>query len=141
MIDEPVLLDAGPLVAMLSTRDVNRVRCAAQAEEIVSTTWTCWPVLTEAAYLLRTRLSAIDGLIDGIVAAEIRILPLDETDLPGIRANLHRFHDQGFDFADACLMHLAEREGIRHVFTLDRRHFGVFRTTAGEALIVLPDGA
>ena len=38
-------------------------------------------------------------------------------------------------------MHLAEREGIRHVFTLDRRHFGVFRTQQGESLVVLPDGA
>lgn len=139
MIREPVLLDAGPLIAMFTKRDANRDICIKQAERIAATTWTCWPVLTEAAYLLRSRSVALDGLFERVEATEIRILPLDETDLPSVRAILHRFHDQSFDFADACLMHLAEREGIRHVFTLDRRHFAVFRTSANEALVLLPD--
>lgn len=80
-------------------------------------------------------------MLAAVESGDIQIFPLDVSDVAGIQAILDRFHDQGFDFADACLMHLAEREGIRHVFTLDRRHFGVFRTAAGEALTVLPDGA
>ncbi len=43
--------------------------------------------------------------------------------------------------ADACLMHLAERDGIQHVFTLDRRHFRVFRTSNGRCIVAAPPGA
>lgn len=36
-------------------------------------------------------------------------------------------------------MHLAEREEIEHVFTLDRRDFSAFRTASGKALTLLPE--
>jgi len=44
-----------------------------------------------------------------------------------INSILAKYQDQAFQFADACLMHLAEREKIDTVFTLDRKDFGVYR--------------
>ncbi len=54
MITTPVLVDAGPLVALLSAADQHHQRCVEQAKELVHSAYTCWPVVTEAAYLLRT---------------------------------------------------------------------------------------
>ncbi len=139
MISTPVLVDTGPLVALLSDRDPHHSKSRLQADQLAAGSWTCWPVVTEAAYLLRHSRDAVTSLLDRLDDGVFRILPMDERDVDGIRRVLGRFHDQEFDFADACLMHLAEREGIRHVFTLDRRHFGVFRMSTNEALVLLPD--
>jgi hypothetical protein len=35
-------------------------------------------------------------------------------------------------------MHLANRDGIDHVFTIDRRHFSVFRNASGNSLKLFP---
>lgn len=138
MISGPVLLDTGPLVSLLSMRDQNREVCRRQAEELTSGLWSCWPVVTEAAYLLRRTPGAVQGLLERIEAGDIQLLPLTAHDAPGVNAILRRYDDQNFDFADACLMYLVEREGIQHVFTLDRRHFNIFQPSSGKALNLLP---
>ena len=53
MIPSPVLIDAGPLVAMLSTKDEHHQRCIEQSGELPETLFSCWPAITEAAYLLK----------------------------------------------------------------------------------------
>jgi predicted nucleic acid-binding protein len=68
----------------------------------------------------------------------LQILPLTMADVMAVASILDTYDDQGFDFADACLMHLANREGIEHVFTIDRRHFSVFRPERGPALTLHP---
>jgi predicted nucleic acid-binding protein len=39
---------------------------------------------------------------------------------------------------DAALVHLANRERVKAVFTLDRRHFNVYRRADGTAFQLLP---
>jgi hypothetical protein len=45
------------------------------------------------------------------------------------------------DLADAALVRVAERDGVRTVFTLDRRDFGVYRLQGGRRLNLLPKAA
>lgn len=78
------------------------------------------------------------GLLDAIHAGIYQLLDIAASDLPAIATITKKYNDLGLDFADACLMHLAEREGINRVFTLDRRDFSVFRTAMGEPLALLP---
>ena len=56
-----------------------------------------------------------------------------------IHADFQTYQDQEVDLADACLMHLGNREKIRRIFTLDRRHFGVYRMADGRLFQLLPD--
>ena len=138
MIPSPVLIDAGPLVAMLSTKDEHHQRCIEQSGELPETLFSCWPAITEAAYLLKGTPDGVEALLSRIDIGKIEILPLAAEDVPQISGILSKYRDQGFDFSDACLMHLAEREGIDQIFTLDRRHFSVYRTAVGGALELLP---
>jgi predicted nucleic acid-binding protein len=62
---------------------------------------------------------------------------MDEADLSGIAAILAKYQGLGIQLADACLVHLANREGIETVFTLDR-DFGVLRLTRGKKFRVIP---
>lgn len=63
----------------------------------------------------------------------------DESALEWIISFMDRYASIRAQFADAALMYIAERERIDAVFTLDRRDFSVYRTSAGQALTILPD--
>jgi predicted nucleic acid-binding protein len=48
------------------------------------------------------------------------------------------YRKMGAQIADGALVYLADREGIDTVFTLDRRHFLVYRLGNGRSLRILP---
>ncbi len=122
-----ILVDAGPLVALLHRDDRDHERCAEAFRRVRGPLGTTWPPLTEAAYLLGFAPRAQDALLEMIERGALRLLPLDESDLPRVRGILHKYRDLPMDLADATLVHVAEREGTLRVFTLDRRHFSVYR--------------
>ena len=64
---------------------------------------------------------------------------LDETDAKAMAAILARFGDQAFQLADVSLMHLANRESLDTVLTLDVRDFSIFRKHDGGMLNILPN--
>jgi len=66
------------------------------------------------------------------------LLALDEADLSGIAAILGKYQGLGIQLADASLVHLANREGIETIFTLDRRDFSVLRLARGKKIRVIP---
>lgn len=47
-----VLVDAGPLIALIHADDQHHGRCVAVFQELTEPLGTVWPVLTEAMYLL-----------------------------------------------------------------------------------------
>lgn len=141
MTNEPVLIDTGPLLALYSSEDDRHEACIAQMSRLpVGKAYTCWPVLTEAAYMLRRHPKQRDDLFQSVIRGELVLLRLRGRDLEGVRHVFHTYHDQDVELADACIVHLASREGIRTVFTLDRRHFGVYRNSDGNAFQLVPGG-
>jgi predicted nucleic acid-binding protein len=42
------------------------------------------------------------------------------------------------DFADAALLRVAEREGVRKIFTIDREDFSIYRLHNRARLLLLP---
>ena len=78
-------------------------------------------------------------LFEALLAEEFVLLPLDHVDLRAIQAILDKYRDQSVDFADAALVQLANRESISAVFTLDRRHFGLFRLQNGAPFRLILD--
>jgi len=47
-----ILVDAGPLIALIHTDDAHHARCVATLQSITEPLGTVWPALTEAMYLL-----------------------------------------------------------------------------------------
>ena len=139
MTDRRVLLDTGPLVALLAENDAYHRRCVETLAALSPPLLTCWPVLTEAAWILRRYPRPADRLNDARSAGLFDILPLDADDLPAIAAVMRRYEDAGLQFADAALAHLAERENIRAVFTTDRRDFSIIRLKRNRTLTLLPE--
>jgi predicted nucleic acid-binding protein len=135
---DALLVDTGPLVALISERDAYHFICTEEAKSLQWPFYSCWPVITEATHLLKTQTDAVQKLLNWIRSSEIQILQLSISDVDRISGILKRYSDQSFDFADAALMHLAERENMQKVFTIDHRHFSVYRTRKRKRLSIVP---
>jgi predicted nucleic acid-binding protein len=133
-----LLIDTGPIVAILLDSDEHHEVCVEQLRHITGPLLTCWPVITEAAWLLRAYPEAIRRLLASFHGRPFELVPLDETDLPGVASILAKYKSLGIQLADASLLHLANREGIELMFTLDRRDFGVLRLPHGRKLRLIP---
>jgi predicted nucleic acid-binding protein len=123
---------------MLNERDEHHARCVDQAKTIHGPFYTSWPVITEAAHLLKKHASAVQNLLAWVRTSEIQILQLSSEDAEGIAQILSRYSDQRFDFADATLMYLADRDNLTTVFTIDHRHFSVYRPKLSGSLSLVP---
>ena len=133
-----ILVDTGPLVAIASARDQHHRLCVEQLRQLQPPLLTCWPVITEAAWLLRHHPSAVERLLGSFEVGLLRLLILDEKALRWLATFLLRYRKMGAQIADGALVYLAEREGIETVFTLDRRDFLVYRLGNGRSLRILP---
>ena len=125
---DKVLLDTGPLVALLNRCDHYHAWAKEQIALIRAPMFSCEAVLAEAFHLLRTlapaRLAIMDMLRQRILLLRFR---LDEQQ-DRITALLRRYGDVPVSLADACLVRMSEMIPDSTVFTLDgdvhiyRRH-------------------
>ena len=133
-----VLLDTGPLVAIVNGQDASHSRCVSALREIQPPLFTCWPVLTEAAWLLRHQPRAWHAIVESVRRGLFSLLALDESDLGAIGDLMKRYGNLPLQLADAALIHLADREALTSVFTLDRKDFSVVRTRNRKRLNLIP---
>ena len=133
-----LLIDTGPIVAIMLDSDEHHEACVEELRNIRGPLLTCWPVVTEAAWLLRAYPEAIGRLLASFRGRPFELVPLDETDLPAIAAILAKYDSLGIQLADAALLHLANREQIESIFTLDRRDFGALRLAHGKKMRLIP---
>ena len=130
--------DTGPLVAIIRKREKAHRKCVAALKSLRPPLLTCWPVLTEAAWLLRGEPGGVRALGGLVQSGSVKLVELDESALLWMIAFLERYASVGAQMADAAVMYIAEREGIDTVFTLDRRDFSVYRTADHRALEIMP---
>jgi len=133
-----VLIDTGPLVALLDRSDHQHQRCQAALANLRFPFATTWPVLTEAAWLLRSHVAYVGRLLQLVGDGHVEAVHLDIDAARSIGLFLAKYADQSPQLADASLVHLAERLNIDSVFTFDRRDFSVYQTTTGRTLQIVP---
>ena len=133
-----VLVDAGPLVALLDSGDAHHKACVTALQGIRDPLITVWPAFTEAIYLLGDSWAAQQALWSCLEARAVSFAELDESDAPRMRELMEKHRDLPMDLADAALVRIAERENLTRIFTLDRRHFSVYRPGRRRRFSILP---
>lgn len=136
---ERVLIDTGPIVAILSENDEHHNRCTDDLSALVPPLFTCWPVVSEAAWLLRKRPDTLTRMFEGFSGRFFALLSLNDEDLTAVAFMMKRYESAGLHLADAALAHLAQRENIRTIFTTDRRDFSIIRLKRNRTLELIPD--
>jgi len=122
-----ILVDAGPLVAVVDSDDQHHPVCTVALNTIRQQMGTVWPVLAKAMYFLIDLPSAQNAVWKMLECGALRLLPLGLPDVPRIRELMQKYSDLPMDLADAALVRVAERENIREFFTIDRTDFSVYR--------------
>ena len=60
-------------------------------------------------------------------------------ELPALDALMARYADRPMDFADATLVHVAEREGLKTILTVDHDDFETYRIGRNAKFRILPE--
>jgi predicted nucleic acid-binding protein len=133
-----VLVDAGPLVALIDRADPAHERCVAALKTLRSPLVTVWPAFTEAMYLLGQSWQGQKALWSRLETEALALAPLDDADAPRMRELMEKYRDLPMDLADAALVRVAERDSLLQVFTLDRRHFTLYRPGRRRRFSIVP---
>ncbi len=139
MTSNRVVIDTGPLVALLKAEDAGHAVCSALVHSLRKPFHTTWPVVTEAAWLLRGTPGGPQGVLALIESGLVECVDLGPDAAGWLREFLDRYFDLRPQLADASLVYAAERLGTDVIFTLDRRDFLVFRTAKGKPFRLLPE--
>lgn len=137
-----VVVDSGFLIALFDETDSLHARCRKFLGDYRGRFLTTEAVLTEALALLATRqqLRCLDWLADATRAGLLEV-DREPLDFRGIEKLTRKYADQPMDFADASVVLLATRTGVREILTADRRDFAVYRLGARARFVdVLGEG-
>lgn len=133
-----VLVDTGPLVAILSSTDQYHATCVEALRHLPAPLFSCWPVITEAAWLLRAYPRSVQQLLRSTDNGFLELLPLAGSEAKGLAEVMKTYEDIQPQLADAALVYLAGRDGIDTIFTLDRRDFLVYRSARKRPFRIVP---
>lgn len=134
-----ILVDTGPLVAVLSREDEYHAACVSALRDMPGPLFSCWPVITEAAWLLRKSPRAVQELLRSIDSGFLELLPLAGAEAEAIAALMKRYKDIHPQLADLALVYLAIREKIETIFTLDKRDFSIYRFGRRTTFRIVPE--
>jgi hypothetical protein len=106
------------LVALLADDDAQHDPCVQASRDLSTLFLTTWPVLTEAAWLLRQQADAIPRILalleDGLIAC----FELDAAAGPAITALARKYVDIRPQLANLTLLYIAGRHGLNTILPL-----------------------
>jgi uncharacterized protein len=136
-----LVLDTGPIVALLDSADPEHERCVAMVERTGEDLVVPAPVLVEVDYWLLKLYGhePWSTFVEDVASGAYRLEQLRADDL--VRAaELERTYDSlDLGLVDASVIVICERLGEEKVATLDRRDFEVVRPRHCDALQLLPE--
>jgi uncharacterized protein len=133
-VKRQILLDTGPLVALLNRNDAHHAWALEQWGCIQGPLLTCEAVLSEACFLLRRLAPGPKAVLDVVQRGVIEI-PFRLADHAHRAGQLMAKYSQiPMSLADACLVCLAELHPESVVFTVDRD----FRVYRKQGRVVIP---
>jgi predicted nucleic acid-binding protein len=137
-VKTPVILDTGPLVALLDARDEYHDWTVERMKLIASPMFTCESVISEALFVLDGAQAALCSVVGLLEKGKIRItqsLAL-KPERERVCEILMTYSNLPASLADACLVRMSENHPKRRVFTLDS-HFHIYRRNDAEPIPLL----
>ncbi len=122
----PVLADASFFVALLNKREAGHLQCQQAYQQIDAPIVTCEACVAETFHLLHHARLAVNALLVSIREGAVG-MPFRLSDSAAeVQSHMERYADTPCDFADACLIAMADQLGTGDILTLDG-HFRHYR--------------
>jgi predicted nucleic acid-binding protein len=116
---KPVLVDTGVIVALLDRSERCHARCVTILEDLERPLVTCEAVIAESCYLLRGLPGAPETVLQNVERGVFQIpFQLSRT-AASVRSIMRKYRDLPADFADTCLIHLADELNTEDILTLN----------------------
>jgi uncharacterized protein len=134
-----VLLDTGPLVALLSAQDSHHGWAKSEIGMVEKPFLSCEAVITEACFLLRRMHGGESAVLSLVNRGVIQIAFHLGAEAEAIAILMNRYGSVPMSLADACLVRMAELYPNSAVMTLDS-DFRIYRKAGKEAIpVIMPD--
>jgi predicted nucleic acid-binding protein len=132
------LIDSGAIVAMLDKTDPWHRLCQEAFRQLHLPLLTSEAVLTEIFHFVGETQSKMETAWKFVRSGALVLGTIDHQELPQIHTLMSRYWDRPMDFADATLVHLARRESISAILTIDHADFATYRIEGKRQFKVLP---
>ena len=130
-----VILDTGPLVACLCPRDEHHAWVRRTFQELAPGSLVCEAVLAETCHLAAKEGVGASRVIEFV--RHLRLQPVSlVNEIAALKDLLARYADTPMDFADSCVLRLAELHPDTDVCTTDS-DFKIFRKHGRERVPLL----
>ncbi len=134
-----VLLDTGPLVALLSDRDQHHGWAKLQWAQAATPLLTCEAVLSEACFLLRATPGGSAAVMELLRRSVVEVAFHLGDHAEPIAHLLRKYANVPMSLADGCLVRMAEISAGSTILTLDR-DFRLYRKSGRQVVPVIMPG-
>jgi len=132
------LADTGAILALLDRNDRWHEPCAEAFRTLRLPLTTSSAVLTELFHLVGDNVREVDAAWRFVRSGALTVSPITDGDLPALNLLMARYRDRPMDFADATLVHLAGRESLASILTVDHDDFETYRIEGRRRFRILP---
>jgi predicted nucleic acid-binding protein len=132
------LIDAGAIVAIVNADESWHDACLEALASVQMPLLTTEAVLTELFHLIFARSLSLERAWRFVRSGALSIGSMGDSDLPHLATLMKDYADRPMDFADATLVHLAARESISLILTVDHDDFETYRIGGRKRFTILP---
>jgi uncharacterized protein len=131
-----ILLDTGPLVALLNSRDKHHEWAKLRWSQTTPPFLTCESVLSEACFLLRAMPGGNEAVMELLRRHVVEVAFHTEDHVEAVASLLRKYTSVPMSLADGCLVRMAELFADSKVLTLDH-NFRLYRKNGRHIVPVL----
>ncbi len=132
------LIDTGAILALLDRTDRWHGVCVEAFPQLRLPLLTSEAVLTELFHLVGDNRREVEAAWKFVRSGALALGAIEDSELAQIQILMSRYADCPMDFADATLVHLAQRESLSTIFTVDHADFNTYRIDGRRRFRVLP---
>ena len=121
-----ILIDSGPLIALFDSSDRYHSKALEFIKQNTSQLITTIASITETLHLLDFNRNAQIDFLEWISRGSVEVHNIENADFERLKELTEKYRDLPMDFADSCLVFLAEKLSINTIATIDR-DFSVYR--------------
>jgi hypothetical protein len=132
------LIDTGAILAIVDARDRWHSACLQALQSFRIPLLTTEAVLTEAFHLTGKNPPNIERTWSFARSGALSVRSMGDSDLPELNALMAQYADRPMDFADATLVHLASRERLSTILTVDHDDFETYRLPGRKKFTIFP---
>jgi len=137
-VSAAALIDTGAILAILDTKERWHSLCLEALGSLRIPLLTTEAVLTETFHLIGTNPHHVERAWRFVRSGALTVHPILDSDFPALHSMMVQYSDRPMDFADATLVHLAGRERISLILTIDHDDFETYRLPGRKKFTILP---